>query len=227
MTYVVTESCVKCKYTDCVEVCPVDCFKEGPNFLVIDPDECIDCGVCIPECPVDAIVADRDMTEEQKPWLPINIELSKIWPVITRSRAPLDTAEEFKDEIDINNIILIGHSRGGAIAILKASEDARIKKLITWAAVCDLNRSMFEQGASKVKSAYSSVLNAQLSNKNNIPLRDQYIKDAQEKFRFSSISHKNVELELNNSILKIYLKYGLSEKDFIDTSTGKITKPVS
>jgi ferredoxin len=97
MTYVVTESCVKCKYTDCVEVCPVDCFKEGPNFLVIDPDECIDCGVCIPECPVDAIVADRDMTEEQKPWLPINIELSKIWPVITRSKAPLDTAEEFKD----------------------------------------------------------------------------------------------------------------------------------
>ena len=61
MTYVVTESCVKCKYTDCVDVCPVDCFKEGPNFIVIDPDECIDCGVCVPECPVDAIFADTDV----------------------------------------------------------------------------------------------------------------------------------------------------------------------
>jgi ferredoxin len=105
MTYVVTESCVKCKYTDCVDVCPVDCFKEGPNFLVIDPDECIDCGVCIPECPVDAIVADRDMSEEQKPWLPINIELSKLWPVITKKKAPLDTAEEFKSIKDKKHLL--------------------------------------------------------------------------------------------------------------------------
>lgn len=105
MTYVVTESCIKCKYTDCVEVCPVDCFKEGPNFLVIDPDECIDCGVCIPECPVDAIVADRDMTEKQKPWLPINIELSKIWPVITKSKTPLDSAEEFKNIKDKKHLL--------------------------------------------------------------------------------------------------------------------------
>ena len=105
MTYVVTESCIKCKYTDCVEVCPVDCFKEGPNFLVIDPDECIDCGVCIPECPVDAIVADRDMTEEQKPWLPINIELSKIWPVITKSKTPLKSAEEFKNIKDKKHLL--------------------------------------------------------------------------------------------------------------------------
>jgi len=105
MTYVVTESCVKCKYTDCVDVCPVDCFKEGPNFLVIDPDECIDCGVCIPECPVDAIVADRDMSEEQKPWLPINIELSKLWPIITKKKAPLDTAEEFKSIKDKKHLL--------------------------------------------------------------------------------------------------------------------------
>lgn len=97
MTYVVTESCIKCKYTDCVDVCPVDCFKEGPNFLVIDPDECIDCGVCIPECPVDAIVADRDMTEEQKPWLAINTELSKQWPVITKRKEPHPDAEIYKD----------------------------------------------------------------------------------------------------------------------------------
>jgi ferredoxin len=86
-------------------VCPVDCFKEGPNFLVIDPDECIDCGVCIPECPVDAIVADRDMSEEQKPWLPINIELSKLWPVITKKKAPLDTAEEFKSIKDKKHLL--------------------------------------------------------------------------------------------------------------------------
>ncbi|CAB4241872.1 COG1146 Ferredoxin [uncultured Caudovirales phage] len=105
MTYVVTESCVKCKYTDCVDVCPVDCFKEGPNFLVIDPTECIDCGVCIPECPVDAIVSDRDLTEEQKPWLPINTELSKLWPVISKKKAPLDTAEEFKSIKDKKHLL--------------------------------------------------------------------------------------------------------------------------
>lgn len=102
MTYVVTESCIKCKHTDCVEVCPVDCFYEGPNFLVINPDECIDCGVCIPECPVDAIVADVDITHEQKPFLEINKRLSMggLWPVITRRKDPLPTAEEFKDVKD-------------------------------------------------------------------------------------------------------------------------------
>ena len=72
MTYVVTESCIKCKYTDCVEVCPVDCFYEGPEFLVIDPDECIDCGACIPECPVDAIFADTDVPEEEEHWIERN-----------------------------------------------------------------------------------------------------------------------------------------------------------
>jgi len=66
MTHVVTESCIKCKYTDCVDVCPVDCFHEGPNMLVIDPDECIDCAVCIPECPVNAIIPEEDLSEEQK-----------------------------------------------------------------------------------------------------------------------------------------------------------------
>lgn len=102
MTYVVTESCIKCKHTDCVEVCPVDCFYEGPNFLVINPDECIDCGVCIPECPVDAIVADVDITHEQQPFLEINKRLSMggLWPVITRRKDPLPTAEEFKDVKD-------------------------------------------------------------------------------------------------------------------------------
>lgn len=79
MAYVVTEPCIKCKYTDCVTVCPVDCFKEGPNFLVIDPDECIDCGVCVPECPIDAIVADSDISADQHPYIALNAELAKVW----------------------------------------------------------------------------------------------------------------------------------------------------
>ena len=97
MTYVVTEGCIKCKYTDCVEVCPVDCFKEGANFLVIDPDECIDCGVCIPECPADAIVSDRDITVDQHPFIELNANLSKIWPVITKRKQPLPDADTFKN----------------------------------------------------------------------------------------------------------------------------------
>jgi ferredoxin len=98
MTYVVTESCIKCKFTDCVEVCPVDCFYEGPNFLVINPDECIDCGVCVPECPVEAIVADNDISEEQKPFIEINKRLSYVgWPVITKRKEALPSADEFKD----------------------------------------------------------------------------------------------------------------------------------
>jgi ferredoxin len=95
MTHVVTESCIKCKYTDCVDVCPVDCFHEGPNMLVIDPDECIDCAVCIPECPVNAIFAEEDVPEDQREWLATNAELTKLWPVITDKKDALATAEEF------------------------------------------------------------------------------------------------------------------------------------
>ncbi len=82
MTFVVTDKCVNCKYTDCVEVCPVDCFHEGPNFLVINPEECIDCGLCEPECPVEAIVSEDDLTEEDLDMLDINREYSERWPVI-------------------------------------------------------------------------------------------------------------------------------------------------
>jgi ferredoxin len=93
MTYVVTEACVKCKYTDCVNVCPVDCFKVGPNFLIIDPDECIDCAVCVPECPVDAIYAEEDVPADQLEFIQINRELSLTWPNITKSIAPLEDAD--------------------------------------------------------------------------------------------------------------------------------------
>src|SRR5262245_60028166 len=79
MTYVVTESCIKCKYTDCVDVCPVDCFREGPNILVIDPDECIDCTLCVAECPVEAIFSEDDVPTAQKAFIAINKELSKAW----------------------------------------------------------------------------------------------------------------------------------------------------
>ena len=89
MTYVVTEVCIKCKYTDCVEVCPVDCFYEGANMLVIHPDECIDCGVCEPECPVDAIKPDTEPSLDQ--WLEVNREYSETWPNITTKKdAPPD-----------------------------------------------------------------------------------------------------------------------------------------
>lgn len=94
MTYVVTEKCIRCKYTDCVEVCPVDCFHEGPNFLVIDPDECIDCTLCVPECPVNAIYAEDDLPDELKNYTELNAELARKWPVITEKKpAPPDAAE--------------------------------------------------------------------------------------------------------------------------------------
>ena len=100
MTHVVTESCIKCKYTDCVDVCPVDCFREGPNMLVIDPDECIDCAVCIPECPVNAIYAEEDVPDGQKNFTALNAELATAdgWVSITKTKAPLPEAEEWKDK---------------------------------------------------------------------------------------------------------------------------------
>ena len=96
MTFVVTENCIRCKFTDCVEVCPVDCFREGPNFLVIDPDECIDCALCEPECPANAIFAEDDVPEAQQEFVQLNAKLSKQWPVITRNKGGLPDAEEWK-----------------------------------------------------------------------------------------------------------------------------------
>jgi ferredoxin len=94
MPYVVNENCIKCKYTDCVEVCPVDCFYEGDNMLVINPDECIDCGVCEPECPAEAIIPDTDARAEA--WLEMNRSYSANWPNITRKKAAPADADEYK-----------------------------------------------------------------------------------------------------------------------------------
>ena len=95
MTYVVTEPCIKCKCTDCVDVCPVDCFREGPNFLVIDPDECIDCTLCEPECPVEAILSEDEVPADQEHFKKLNAELSKTWPVITEIGAVPTDADEW------------------------------------------------------------------------------------------------------------------------------------
>jgi len=95
MTFVVTENCIKCKYTDCVEVCPVDCFHEGPNFLVIDPEECIDCTLCEPECPAEAIFPEDDLPDGQEHFIQLNAELTLIWPVITEQKDPPPDAIEW------------------------------------------------------------------------------------------------------------------------------------
>ena len=100
MTYVVTDNCIKCKYTDCVEVCPVDCFHEGPNFLAIDPDECIDCTLCVPECPAEAIFSEDDLPPELEHFLDINAELAPGWPVITKMKPAPDDAEEWDGKPD-------------------------------------------------------------------------------------------------------------------------------
>lgn len=104
MTFVVTEACIKCKYTDCVDVCPVDCFHEGPNFLVIDPDECIDCTLCEPECPVEAIYAEDELPEGQEKFIQINADLTAKWPVITDVKDPPEDADDWskvEDKIDL------------------------------------------------------------------------------------------------------------------------------
>jgi ferredoxin len=93
MTYVVTENCIQCKYTDCVDVCPVDCFVEGPNFLAINPDECIDCTLCVAECPAEAIFAEDDVPADQQQFIELNARLAKIWPVITSRKSPMEDAD--------------------------------------------------------------------------------------------------------------------------------------
>jgi ferredoxin len=95
MAYVVTEACVKCKYTDCVDVCPVDCFREGPNMLVIEPDECIDCTLCVSECPVQAIYAEDDVPDGQREFVALNRDLARLWKPIVERKAPPPDADEW------------------------------------------------------------------------------------------------------------------------------------
>ena len=96
MAYVITENCIKCKFQDCVEVCPVDCFREGENMMVIEPDECIDCGVCVPECPSEAIISGNDPGADQ--WLEINTKYAKLWPLITGKGEELPDADDWVDK---------------------------------------------------------------------------------------------------------------------------------
>jgi ferredoxin len=105
MTYVVTESCIKCKYTDCVDVCPVDCFREGPNFLVIDPDECIDCTLCVAECPVEAIFAEDDVPADQQRYVAINADLAKSWPAIIERKDALSDADQWAKVKDKHELL--------------------------------------------------------------------------------------------------------------------------
>ena len=100
MPFVVCEPCVNCKFTDCVDVCPVDCFREGVNFLVIDPDECIDCGACVPECPVEAIFLDEDLPDKWSAYIEINARLAANWPMIDDSKEEMDCADEFREVED-------------------------------------------------------------------------------------------------------------------------------
>ncbi|WP_409523468.1 ferredoxin FdxA [Nitrincola sp. MINF-07-Sa-05] len=95
MAFIVTENCIRCKYTDCVEVCPVDCFYEGPNFLVINPDECIDCALCEPECPAEAIHHEDDLPADQQHFYELNSELAEVWPNISERKEPLEDAKEW------------------------------------------------------------------------------------------------------------------------------------
>jgi ferredoxin len=104
MAYVVTDNCIKCKYSDCVDVCPVDCFKEGPNFIVIDPDGCIDCNLCLPACPADAIFAEEELPEHMQHFIALNAELSQVWPTITKSISPPPDADQWlnvKDKLKL------------------------------------------------------------------------------------------------------------------------------
>jgi ferredoxin len=108
MTYIVNDACIKCKYTDCVEVCPVDCFYEGANTLVIRPNECIDCGVCEPECPTGAILPDT--TKEGASWVDFNDKYSRLWPVITARKDPLPDSDKMNP--------VLGYAGGNKIKLL-------------------------------------------------------------------------------------------------------------
>lgn len=110
MTFVVTDNCIQCKYMDCVAVCPVDCFHEGPNFLVIDPLACIDCTLCEPECPASAIFKDGDLPDEHREYLAINARLAQKWPVVTEKKPPLPDAHQWDGRAHKRALLLVEDS---------------------------------------------------------------------------------------------------------------------
>lgn len=112
MTHIVAEPCINCKFTDCVAVCPVDCFHEGVNMLVIDPDECIDCGACVDECPVHAIFPEEDLPEKWNEYIEINTKYGAEWPVINETREAMPTAEEFRDVEDKRSLFVAEPGEG-------------------------------------------------------------------------------------------------------------------
>ena len=105
MTFVVGESCIKCKLTDCVEVCPVDCFYEGPNMLVIHPDECIDCALCEPECPVEAIFSEDELPDGQEDFLEVNLRLAELWPNITEAKDPPPDSDDWREVTEKRHLL--------------------------------------------------------------------------------------------------------------------------
>ena len=105
MTFVVTEACVNCRYTDCVTVCPVDCFRAGPNFVVIHPDECIDCGVCVPECPVSAIYAEAEVPLDQAHFIALNARFAEVWRPINTREPALPDAEVWRERSSKSELI--------------------------------------------------------------------------------------------------------------------------
>ncbi len=107
MTFVVTEQCIKCKFTDCVDVCPVDCFHEGPNFIVINPEGCIDCALCVPECPVDAIFDEADLPDEFQEYIQINADLSETWPEISSTTDPLPDAQDWPAQPSNTHVLML------------------------------------------------------------------------------------------------------------------------
>ena len=106
MTYVVTENCIKCKFTDCVDVCPVDCFYEGKNFLVINPDECIDCSLCVPACPAEAIYPDDEVPADQQEFTLLNATLSQQWPNINKMQTPAADAQQWNGKADKKALLI-------------------------------------------------------------------------------------------------------------------------
>jgi ferredoxin len=105
MAYIVAEPCINCKYTDCVDVCPVDCFHEGVNFLAIHPEDCIDCGACEPECPTEAIFEEDDLPEKWESYIELNAKYSEDWPEITAKKDPLTDADDWKDKTDKHDLL--------------------------------------------------------------------------------------------------------------------------